>query len=69
MLHVERIERQVLADRQVVALAKVMGGSAADLPGVAETVALFDDWLVSGFERHDDESARQREMLEWLGVA
>ncbi|GAC1610344.1 MAG: hypothetical protein NVS3B26_16590 [Mycobacteriales bacterium] len=65
-LIVEAIERQVLADRQVVALARVMGGAGdVEMPVVADAVAEFHATIEAPPVPMD---GARRELLEMLKV-
>lgn len=70
LILVDRLERQTLADRQVVGAAMVAGAKGEDgrplqLPDVEEERRLFDERLAAPFGH---ERAKQR-LLEELGLA
>lgn len=63
---VERIERQVLADRQIVGVFLAAGAKGVDLPSLDEAIAEFDAQLVAEPKQVDPE---KYELMRVLGVA
>lgn len=68
VLQVEQVERHVLADRQIVALARIMGGAEAEMPSVDGAIAEFDALLIGPAVVVVSDPGR-RELLELMGVA
>ncbi len=69
LLLLERLERQVLADRQIAALQLVMSGEGGDLPTLQETREAFDAALVAEPQQGTQVDAEQMELRRALGVA
>jgi hypothetical protein len=61
----ERVERQVLCDRQVVAILAAGSGKRLDLPEVDDALERLDAALVAEPQRVEPE---QDELLRALGV-
>lgn len=66
MLHLDRIERQVLAERQVAAIALSVGAQGVEMPTVDEAIAEFDLALVAEPRVIDRD---RRLLLTALGVS
>jgi len=65
VIHVERLERQVLSDRQAAATFKAAGAEKVEMPTVDERRADFDAALVA---EPEPEPANVR-LLRAIGVA
>jgi len=65
----ERLERQVLGDRQIAALQAVMSGQGGDLPTFSEQQAAFDAALIAEPEPLSAVGREQMELRRALGVA
>lgn len=66
----ESLERQVLADRQALAVASVLAGVVTDLPTVDEARVAFDEWLIEEptVKILTPEEARMVELKTVLGL-
>lgn len=69
VLLLDRLERQVLADRQVAALQAVMSGQGGDLPSFDEQRARFDALLTEEPKALTVVDREQWELRRALGVA
>lgn len=68
-LQVDRLERAVLAERQVVATLLATGATDQTLPSLTEAREQFDALLVERSASRSALSVEQRELREALGVA
>jgi hypothetical protein len=67
VLIADRIERQVLADRQVTATFIAAGARDLELPEVADALDDFDNWLAEPMTPRPVDPER-KVLLEALGV-
>jgi hypothetical protein len=65
----ERLERQVLADRQIAALQLVMSGEGGNLPTLQDARDQFDAALVADPTVGKQVDPEQMELRRALGVA
>ena len=64
-LFVQRVEAQVLAERQVAAVMLAAGAEDVEIPTLQGALDDLDEWLLSDFAPVE---SGDRELLEALGV-